>query len=125
VVVAPAAPGIFVVLNKDYTVNSASNPAAPNSVLILYATGEGQTNPPGMDGKIANSVWPKPMLPVSVTVGGQVTTVLYAGAANGFIAGAMQINVKLPPGVASTSLPLIVNIGGFTSQPGVNVAIGH
>ena len=63
--VAAAAPGIFIVLNQDYGINSASSPAAQNSVLVLYATGEGQTNPPGVDGKIATDVQPKPVLPVS------------------------------------------------------------
>jgi hypothetical protein len=59
--VAAAAPGIFIVLNQDYSINSAANPAAQNSVLNLYATGEGQTNPPGVDGKIATDVLPKPL----------------------------------------------------------------
>jgi uncharacterized protein (TIGR03437 family) len=114
--VAAAAPGIFIVLNQDYSINSAAHPAARESVLILYATGEGQTNPAGVDGRIANAVWPKPVLPVSVTVAGANATVLYAGAAPFFIAGAMQINVKLPAGLAPGSFPLIVTVGAFHSQ---------
>ena len=115
--VAAAAPGIFIVLNQDYSINSAGRPAARGAALILYATGEGQTNPPGADGKIANAVWPKPMLPVSVTIGGADGKVLYAGAAPFFIAGAMQINVKLPAGLEpGTSVPLIVSVGSFHSQ---------
>jgi uncharacterized protein (TIGR03437 family) len=120
--VAAAAPGIFIVLNQDYSINSAANPAAQNSVLNLYATGEGQTNPPGVDGKIATDVLPKPLLPVSVVVGGKNAILKYAGAAPHFIAGAMQINAQLPPGVgAGTSVPLVLNIGGFKTT--VNVAI--
>jgi uncharacterized protein (TIGR03437 family) len=120
--VAAAAPGIFIVLNQDYSINSAANPAAQNSVLNLYATGEGQTNPPGVDGKIATDVLPKPLLPVSVVVGGKSAILKYAGAAPHFIAGAMQINAQLPPGVgAGTSVPLVLNIGGFKTT--VNVAI--
>ena len=69
--VAAAAPGIFIILNQNYSINSAANPAAQNSVLVLYATGEGQTNPAGVDGKIATDVLPKPLLPVSVSVGGK------------------------------------------------------
>jgi uncharacterized protein (TIGR03437 family) len=120
--VAAAAPGVFIVLNHDYTINSATNPAAQGSTIVLYATGEGQTNPPGVDGKMANNVFPKPMLPVSLTVGGKNAVPLYAGAAPSFIAGAMQINVKLPAGLAGASLPLVVNIGGFTSKA-VNIAV--
>ncbi|HKW97796.1 MAG TPA: IPT/TIG domain-containing protein [Bryobacteraceae bacterium] len=122
--VAAAAPGIFIVLNQNYTVNSAARPAASNSVLILYATGEGQTNPNGVDGQIATRVWPAPVLPVAVTIGGQDARVRYAGAAPDFIAGALQINAQLPAGLANTTVPLVVHIGGYASQT-VNVAIGH
>jgi len=123
--VVASAPGVFIVLNQDYTINSAANPAALGSVLVLYATGEGQTNPPGEDGKIATTAWPKPVLPVTVTVGGQNGKMLYWGAAPGFIAGAMQINVRLPAGLATdTTQPLVVDIGGFLGKT-VNVAIGH
>ena len=120
--VAAAAPGIFIVLNQDYSINSPSNPAAQNSVLVLYATGEGQTNPQGVDGKIATGVLPKPVLAVSVLVGGKNATMQYAGAAPQFIAGAMQINAQLPPGVASgASVPLMLKIATFSTM--VNVAI--
>jgi uncharacterized protein (TIGR03437 family) len=53
--VAPAAAGIFAAdgsgkgqaaaLNQDATVNSSINPADTGSVLVLFATGEGQTDP--------------------------------------------------------------------------------
>jgi len=119
--VAAAAPGIFIVLNQNYSINSAANPAAQNSVLVLYATGEGQTNPPGVDGKMATDIWPKPLLPVSITVGNKNAVVQYAGAAPNFIAGAMQINVLLPDGVTGSAVPLMLDIGRFTTT--VNVAI--
>jgi uncharacterized protein (TIGR03437 family) len=114
--VAAAAPGIFVVLNRDYSINSPANPAAHDSVLILYATGEGQTNPVGVDGKIATTIWPKPTLPVAATVGGRIANVLYAGAAPGFIAGVMQINVKLPVGLTGGAMPLVVKVGDAPSE---------
>ena len=121
--VAAAAPGIFIVLNQDYSANSAARPAVAGSVLILYATGEGQTKPAGVDGKVATGAvasLPKPLLPVSATVGGKTAGVMYAGAAPGYIAGLMQINLRLP-GIASGSSPLVLNIGGFTTT--VSVAI--
>src|SRR5439155_24179687 len=37
--VADAAPGIFIVLNQDYSANAAARPAVADSVLVLYATG--------------------------------------------------------------------------------------
>jgi uncharacterized protein (TIGR03437 family) len=122
--VEPAAPGIFVVLNQDYSINSTANPAAPNSVIILYATGEGQTDPAGVDGKIATTVWPKPLLPVTLAIGGNPAKVLYADAAPYLIAGAMQINARLPAASpAGTPLPLRLNVGGHFSQDGVNVVV--
>lgn len=121
--VGAAAPGIFIVLNEDYSINSAAHPAARESVLILYATGEGQTSPAGVDGKIANAVWPKPLLPVSVSIAGADAKVLYAGAAPFFVAGAMQINVKVPSGLAPGALaPLMVSVGAFHSQT-VTIAV--
>ena len=120
--VAPSAPGIFVVTNQDNTINSPANPAAQGSALIVYATGDGQTDPPGVDGKIANTSLPKPVLPVAVSVGGQSAHWFYAGAAPGFIAGAMQINLWLPAGLSGDALPLVLKVGDAASQP-VNVAV--
>lgn len=61
--VGPSAPALFTsnssgigqaaILNEDGSVNSKANPAAKGSVVVLFATGEGQTNPGGADGKIA------------------------------------------------------------------------
>jgi uncharacterized protein (TIGR03437 family) len=122
--VAAAAPGIFIVLNQDYSANSAARSAMAGSVLILYATGEGQTKPAGVDGKVANGAaasLPKPLLTVSATVGGKAAQVLYAGAAPGYIAGLMQINLRLPPGIASGPSPLVLNIGGFTTTVSVTI----
>jgi len=122
--VAAAAPGIFIVLNQDYSANTATHPAAAGSVLVVYATGEGQTNPAGIDGKLANgrsTSWPKPLLPVSATVGGKVVKIQYAGGAPGYIAGLMQVNVQLPAGMASGPSQLVLHIGGFTTT--VTVAV--
>jgi uncharacterized protein (TIGR03437 family) len=122
--VAAAAPGIFIVLNQDYSANSAARPAVAGSVLVVYATGEGQTKPAGVDGKLANgpaSTWPKPLLGVSATVGGRSAVVQYAGAAPGYIAGLMQINLKIPAGMGSGAWPLVLHIGGFTTT--VTVAV--
>ncbi len=44
------------ILNQDATPNSASNPASSGQVIVIYATGEGQTTPPGVDGRIQYDV---------------------------------------------------------------------
>ena len=132
--VAASAPGIFTVestgrgqgaiLNQDGSVNGAANRAAKGSVVVLFCTGEGQTDPPGVDGKLAGDVLPKPRLPVSVRIGGLPAEVLYAGAAPGLVGGVLQVNVKLPEGMASgTAVPVLLTIGDATSPAGVTLAV--
>jgi uncharacterized protein (TIGR03437 family) len=133
VTVAPSAPGIFTVnsgtgqaaaLNQDESVNSASNPAAAGSTIVLYLTGEGQTAPRGLDGKIASArPYPAPVLPVTVTIGGQTATYAYAGAAPGEVAGVMQINATIPTGVTGNAVPVSVQIGTVSTQNGVTIAV--
>ena len=47
-------------------VNSPGNPAQSGSIIVFFATGAGQTDPPGTDGLIAMNILPTPRLPVSV-----------------------------------------------------------
>jgi len=131
---AAASPAIFTrdssgkgqatILNQDTSVNSASNPAARGSVISLWATGEGLTEPAGIDGKLAGEVLPKPKLPVSVRVGGLEAQVLYAGGAPGLVAGVMQVNVRIPEAVLpGSAVPILLQVGGFSSPSGVTVAV--
>lgn len=132
--VVAAAPGIFTadfsgageisMLNQDETYNSPTNPAAKNSVVVFYATGEGQTDPPGTDGLPATTVFPKPVLPVIVTIGGVIAVADYTGAAPNFVAGAMQLNVRVPAGAPSgPAVPVVVTVGTFRSQTTATMAI--
>jgi uncharacterized protein (TIGR03437 family) len=78
--VAPSFPGLFsadstgagqaLASNADSSPNSAANPANTADVVTLNGTGEGQTDPPGVDGQIANDTLPQPVLALSVTIGG-------------------------------------------------------
>lgn len=113
------------ILNQDYTVNSASNPATVGSVVMIYATGAGQTSPAGVDGQVTGSALSYPLLtPVSVNIGGINSAVLYAGSAPGLISGALQVNAMIPAGVPSgSSVPVLLTIGEATSPAGVTIAI--
>jgi uncharacterized protein (TIGR03437 family) len=116
--------GPLAAANQDGSVNTAANPAAAGSVMVFYGTGEGQTSPGGVDGQVANSVYPKPVLPVSATIGGAPATVLYYGAAPGDVAGAFQLNVMVPAGTASgPAVPVTFTVGTKTSQAGVTIAV--
>ncbi len=120
--VVASSPGVFAITNQDGSVNTAANPAAPGSVLVLYGTGEGQTSPAGIDGSVANAVFPKPLLDVTVTIGGRPASILYAGAAPGFVAGVLQVNVTIPDGVTG-SAPIQVRIGSATTPAGLNINV--
>jgi uncharacterized protein (TIGR03437 family) len=116
--------GPAAMLNQDSSVNTAANPAEKGSIVVLYATGEGVTTPGGVDGQIANAVYPKPVAPVSVSIGGMPAEVLYAGAAPGLVAGVMQVNVRVPEGLAGTgAVPVQVTVGGAVSRTGVTLAV--
>jgi len=110
------------ILDQNTSVNSTSNPAAPGDQIVLYGTGEGQTNPAGVDGQLAASVYPKPVLPVSVTIGGVNAAVAYAGAAPSLVAGVLQINVIVPAGLQGNQ-PVVVTVGNNASPAGVTVAL--
>ncbi len=115
--------GLGAILNQDGSVNSPSNLAAKGSIITLYATGAGETDPPGIDGMVAGEVLPKPILPVSVTIAGQVAQVTYAGAAPGLVAGVMQVNARIPDGVSSGAAVVLLQVGDQTSQSGVTLKI--
>lgn len=114
--VVAAAPGLFAVTNADGAVNSAANPSAAGGVLVLYGTGEGATEPAVLDGSVANEVFPQPRVPLTVEIGGRPATVLYAGAAPGFVAGVFQVNVQIPEGLTGGQA-LVVRSGSASSPP--------
>ena len=131
----PATPGIFtadssgsgqaLAANQDGTVNSGDNPIAAGSIIVLYATGAGQTSPLVPDGSVVTvAQLPLPVLPVTVQIGGQPATVLYAGGAPGMAAGILQVNVRVPAGLAAgSSVPVTLLVGSQSSQPGVTIAV--
>jgi len=131
--VAASAPGLFsanasgsgpgAIYNQDLTPNSASNPAAAGTIVVLFGTGEGQTNPAGVDGMINTTTFPSPVLPVTVTIGGQPAQILYDGAIPGQVAGLLQINARVPVGLASGPQPVVVTIGTASSQANLTVAV--
>jgi uncharacterized protein (TIGR03437 family) len=131
--VAATVPGLFsanasgtgngVILNENLSVNSPSNPAVKGSVIVLYGTGEGQTNPRSVDGRIAVGVYPAPALPMKATISGTQTEVLYAGSAPGITAGVFQMNLRLPANVASGAVPVVVTVGSAATQTGLTVSV--
>jgi uncharacterized protein (TIGR03437 family) len=58
-----------------------------------------------------------------VTINGLPALYVYAGEAPGLVAGMMQLNVQIPSTAPSGDLPILVSIGGNTSQNGVTVSV--
>jgi uncharacterized protein (TIGR03118 family) len=128
--VAASVPGVFtssgggsgsaVALNQDGTVNTASNPAVKGTVVVLFATGEGVTNPPGQDGLIASTdILREPVLPVTLTIGGASAQVLYAGSSPGNVAGVMEIEAVIPTTAASGADAVVLSVGTASSEANV------
>ena len=72
------------------------------SIVVLYVTGLGATNPPGEDGNLATEL-KQPVSGVRISVDGQEAEVLYAGAAPTLVEGVMQINLRLPDDLSGNS----------------------
>jgi uncharacterized protein (TIGR03437 family) len=109
---------ILGVFNADFTANSASNPAAPGSEMILYVAGFGQTSPPSQDGQINAAPF------ASIPMGAEILNaennpamlpVYYAGAAPDLAAGVFQINFGAPQ-QSTMDIDLVLG-NGATSTP--------
>ncbi len=131
--VSAAAPAIFTldasgggqgaILNQDLSLNSQLDPADRGSIVVIYATGAGQTDPPSVDGQVTAGVFPSPVLPVSVQISGIDAEILYAGAAPGLFAGVLQVNCRVPGDAAPGPAPIQLIIGTARSPSGVTVAL--
>ncbi|HKE22357.1 MAG TPA: hypothetical protein VKB88_08205 [Bryobacteraceae bacterium] len=137
--IVPSAPGIFTAgstgkgqaaaINQDGSLNSAANPAHLGDVITLFATGEGQTTPAGVDGKPGAVPLPQPILGAQVYLGpdsqdAQSMQLQYAGGAPGEIAGLMQINAVIPQDIQTgDAVPIFVSVGSGSSQLGVTIAV--
>jgi len=133
--VVAAVPGVFTsnssgsgqaaIFNlADSTLNGAGNPAARGSYVTLYATGEGVTTPPVIDGRVSGVPLQAPVLSCSASIGGQVAPIQYCGAAPGEAAGVLQVNAQVPQSVTpGSNVPVSITIGSIQSQPGVTLAV--
>jgi uncharacterized protein (TIGR03437 family) len=115
--VTPSGVGIF-------AANGAPVPFASGArgqTLILFVTGEGLVSPFIFDGNTPPPgtpipSLPKPILPVTMTIGGLDTPIVFAGIASGLV-GVTQINFTVPAGAALGVQPLVVKVGDSLSAP--------
>ena len=91
-------------LNQDGTLNGPSNPARPGSVVTLWGTGFGATDPPcatgGMNVPAAANLAPdRSVLLADIVVpgvAGRINPAYYAGSAPALLCGIEQINMLVP-----------------------------
>ena len=132
--VMESSPGIFTqgfgpgqawVVNQDQTFNSASNPAPRSTYITFWATGQGLVDIPQQDGKLPTGPpFPKPLLPVSVSLGGVKIpdgNVVFTGLV---YSSEIQVNVLIPDSAPTgDAVPLGLTIGSASSRTGVTMAI--
>ena len=109
-----AAPGIFVDSLNQHIVPNES--AAAGSTIGFFLTGVGLVAPTEATGNVpAAGVVPVPKLPVTMTVGGVLATTVYVAIPSWSI-GTLQINFVVPLTVATGVQPVVVTVGGVSSQ---------
>ena len=132
--VVAAVPGIFTldssgsgpgaILDLNYKLISASNPAHHGNYIQVYATGAGVTSPASVDGHASlDGPFGIPVAKVTANIGGVDCPVSYAGGASGLVAGALQVNVQIAAGVPAGAQPVVINVGGVDSQTTATVLI--
>jgi uncharacterized protein (TIGR03437 family) len=105
-------------INQDGTLNGPMNPAPRGSIVTVWGTGYGQTNPPCPIGGL-NVPYAAPLSPgVSALVyytdlnsALQLAPVQYAGSAPTLVCGIVQINFQVPVNVAP---------GAFSFRPAID-----
>ena len=130
---AVTAPGIFTaaggtgqaaVLNGDGVYNGIT-PAARGSVIQIFMTGEGQTNPNGVTGAVTpvSINTPKPQYSVAVFIDNQPAQLNFVGEAPGLVSGVLQVNAVVPQTAGTGNVSLSVRVGANYSQNGVTVSV--
>lgn len=125
----PAAVLNYNAATLSYSVNGTANAAKLGDTIVLYLTGEGDyatAVTPRTGLIVPSTLTPIPQvtpLP-TVTIGGALATVSYAGPAIGSVLGLLQMNVVVPA-TASTgaSVPVVVTIGANASPSNVTVSL--
>ncbi len=130
--IAAASPALFqldpanaVATRADASVITSDSPARPGDIVVLYATGLGQTTPPIESGKLPTQAALLARIDeFAVLLDGQPVdphSIEYAGIAPGF-AGLYQINVTLPDSTAANP-ELRIALAGSISPPALRLPV--
>lgn len=124
IAIAAAQPSVFAVVDGENpaVIADARNPVARGKVVVIYCEGLGAVQPAAGTGQMVPA---QPLsfvqTPVTVNIGGQEATVLFAGLTPG-LTGLYQVNAVIPETSATgAQVPVVVTAGTLSSEV---VAIG-
>jgi uncharacterized protein (TIGR03437 family) len=115
------APYVVAQHGADNSYVSTASPAKPGEVIILWGTGFGPANPVVTSGQVFSGANPTAN-PVTATIGGQTAAVDFAGVVG---AGLVQVNVHVPASISNGDVPVVLSVGGVTTQTTANMITVH
>ncbi len=107
-------PGLFpTAVNLDGSLNAEGASAQAGDFVLLFATGQGLTDPAVETGATppVSEPFARPLASVEVLVGGRQAQVFFAGLVSPFV-GLMQLNVQLPADLPPGRHDVELRIGG-------------
>jgi uncharacterized protein (TIGR03437 family) len=120
---SPVSWAIAKAVDQNYKPITVDNPAVQGSIITVYATGLGTTNPTYPAGQVPPS---SPLYytstPTNASIGGAAADVLFAGLAPGF-PGAYQMNIKVPTGIGAGFQLIVIWNGGGVSQDYLSIPV--
>ncbi len=124
---APFSPGFFpatapyiAAQHADNSYVTASAPALPGEVIILWGGGMGPASPAVPAEQVFVGASPLANT-VTVTIGGQPAVLDFAGVVG---AGLVQINAHVPAGIGSGDQAVVASVGGVSSPSGAYISVG-
>ncbi len=103
---------------------SEAAPVPVGAIVTIYGTGFGATTPPSTAG-VPTVGTVLLASPITVTIGGlqlAASNVKFAGMSAGSV-GLYQFNLEIPQGVPAGLQPIVITVGGVSTQPGATLAI--
>jgi uncharacterized protein (TIGR03437 family) len=139
--VGPFSPGVFAVNGIAVAINPDGSIAAPAGAipgistrpakigdpggLVILCTGLGAVTPPAVNGNNSLDALRTATTTPTVLIGGKAVPVAFAGMSPQFV-GVNQINVSVPSGTTpGNQVPLQIQLGGFTTDAGVTIAVSQ
>lgn len=117
-----AGTGQLVAMNQDGSLNSSTNAAVAGSIVTLYATGTGSTNPATVTGAIQTEAV-APFLKTTVTLGGKDAPVVYAGTPAGVFSGLTLVQAIVPSGLTAGAVPVVLTSGSASTTQTVTISV--